>query len=108
MPSRRTSAKQLLGLAGCCDDCTTMTRALRRGIERVARSIDVQALSAEAAFTLLTAGLVQLDQMNVRQLEEIAGGGEWDLRSLTDTELARVASGEVVLSRRLCRRKRPG
>jgi len=85
-----------------------MTGALRRSIERVARNIDVQALSAEAAFTLLTAGLVQLDQMTLAQLEEIADGGEWDLRSLSDAELARVASGELVRSRLVCRRKRPG
>ena len=82
-----------------------MTRALRRGIDRVARNINVQALSADAAFELLTAGLIQLNQLNDSQLEQIADGGEWDLRSLTDSDLARVATGELVLSRRVCRRK---
>jgi len=48
---------------------------LRQGIRRVAGNVDVQALTAEAAFTLLTAGLVALDRMTLQQLEEIADGG---------------------------------
>jgi len=53
-----------------------MTRTLRQAIERVARNINVEALSADAVLELLTLGLVQFDQMSLEQLDEIAGGGD--------------------------------
>jgi hypothetical protein len=68
----------------------------------------MQAVSAEAALILVISDQVKMDQLTCGQLEEISRGGEWDLQVLPDTELLRVASGDLVPSRRSCRGKRPG
>jgi hypothetical protein len=72
------------------------------------RKLDVQAVSPERALALVMADLVAIDQLSGRQLEEISRSDEWDFQGLTDAELAGVARGELVPSRRGYRRKRPG
>jgi hypothetical protein len=83
-------------------------RVLRRRIDRSLRKLDAQAVPGEAALALVIGGLLTIDQLSCPQLEQISRGSEWDLQGLTDTELARVASGELVSSRRFGGRKHDG